>query len=43
MFDDSTIFPSITLGADLAGHCKEEEADEEQQAREEMMDRVSGS
>lgn len=27
MFDDSTIFPSVALGADLAGDWKEEEGD----------------
>lgn len=43
MFDDSTIFPSVALVADLAGDWKEEEGDTGQRVRKEMMERVSGS
>lgn len=43
MFDDSTIFPSVALGANLAGDWKEEDADAGQRVRREMMDRISGS
>lgn len=43
MFDDSAIFPSVALGADLAANWKGEEGDVGQQAWKEMMERLSGS